>query len=172
MERHGGGGGGRVGGGQSYPQHTERSFPISKTNQPMKKTTTLLNYGTLLTALIAAFLVTACDPGTTSPAPKPAPAKGKPAPQKEDGSRPPRMGMTKEEVRARYGRPMNVSMSSRGETWSYLFNAIEGQDFIPFYGAVHNAVRKRHGGAIIFGADGRVKDYTWNVSDPGAAMFR
>ena len=138
----------------------------------MKMTTIRSHYGTLITALIAAFLITACDPGTSSHSPKPAPAKGKPSPQKEDGSNPPRMGMSKEEVRARYGRPVNVSMSSRGEAWSYVFNAFDGTAFIPFYGPVHDAVRQRRGGVIFFGANGRVKDFNWNVSDPGAAMFR
>ena len=127
---------------------------------------------TILIAFTTAFILTACDPGSTSPAPNPAPAKSKPSPQKEDGSRPPRMGMSKEEVRARYGRPVHVSTSSRGEAWSYVFGAFDGTAFIPFYGPVHNAVRERRGGVIIFGANGRVKDFNWNVSDPGAAMFR
>ena len=82
------------------------------------------------------------------------------------------MGMSKQEVSARYGRPMNTSMSSRGESWTYMFDAFDGRDFIPFYGAVHNAVRQRRGGVVIFGANGRVKDFQWNVADPGAAMFR
>lgn len=125
-----------------------------------------------ITTILAASLLTACNPGTTSPAPKPAPAKSNPAPQKEDGSRPPRMGMTKEEVRARYGRPTNVSSSSRGEMWHYMFDAVKGEDFIPFYGAIHSHLRQRRAGLVIFGADGRVKDYQWNVADPGAAMFR
>ena len=125
-----------------------------------------------ITALLAISLLAACETGSTSPSPKPAPAQGKPAPQKQDVSRPPHMGMSREEVRARYGRPMNVSTSSRGEAWTYMFDAFDGTAFIPFYGPVHNAVRQRRGGVIFFNANGRVKDFNWNVSDPGAAMFR
>jgi len=70
----------------------------------------------ILAAIATASLLTACDSGSTSPAAKPAPAKSKPIPQNEDKTRPPRLGMTKEQVRARYGRPVNVSSSSRGES--------------------------------------------------------
>ena len=126
----------------------------------------------LLAAIATASLLTACDSGTTSPAPKPAPAKSKPASQNEDKTRPPRLGMTKEQVRARYGRPVNVSTSSRGESWSYVINGFDGTAFIPFYGGVHDALRKRHGGVIFFDGNGRVKDFNWNESDPGAVMFR
>ena len=126
----------------------------------------------VLAAIAAASLLAACETGSTSPGPKPAPAKVKPAPQNEDRTRPPRLGMSKEQVRARYGRPVSVSTSSRGESWSYVVDAFDGTDFIPFYGSVHSAVRKRHGGVIIFDGNGRVKDFNWNESDPGAVMFR
>ena len=139
----------------------------------MKKTTTLRNYGTLLTALIAAFLVTACDPGSTTPSPKPAPAKGKPASHKDDGSTPPRVGMTKEQVRAKYGRPVSVSVSSRGECWAYAFNNFDGTEIIPFYGSVHAAFKKRNSSVIFFDANGRVRDFNWNEVDPGGgSVFR
>ncbi len=126
----------------------------------------------LIITLAAALSLTACDPGTTAPSPKPAPAKAKAAPKNEDRTRPPRLGMTKEQVRARYGRPVNVSTSSRGESWSYVIDGFDGTAFIPFYGGVHDALRKRHGGVIIFDSNGRVKDFNWNESDPGAVMFR
>ena len=126
----------------------------------------------VLTAIAAASLLAACNPGSTSPSPKPAPAKSKPVAHEEDRTRPPRLGMTKEQVRARYGRPVNVSSSSRGESWSYVIDGFDGTAFIPFYGPVHDAVRKRHGGVIFFDANGRVKDFTWNEADPGAVMFR
>ena len=126
----------------------------------------------VLAIIAAASLLAACETSSTSPGPKPAPAKAKPAPQNEDRTRPPRLGMSKEQVRARYGRPVNVSSSSRGESWSYVIDGFDGTAFIPFYGPVHNAVRKRHGGVIFFDANGRVKDFTWNEADPGAAMFR
>lgn len=130
------------------------------------------NLKPILATIAAIALLAACETGSTSPVQKPAPAKAKPAPQNEERTRPPRIGMTKEQVRAQYGRPVNVSSSSRGESWSYVIDAFDGTSFIPFYGPVHNAVRKRHGGVIIFDQNGRVKDYTWNEADPGAAMFR
>ena len=63
---------------------------------------------------------------------------------------------------ARYGRPVNVSSSSRGESWSYVIDGFDGTAFIPFYGGVHDALRKRHGGVIFFDGNGRVKDFNWN----------
>ena len=125
-----------------------------------------------LSLLAAACLLIACDSGSSAPARKSAQAKSKPAPQDEDRSRPPRRGMTKEQVRAQYGRPVNVSTSSRGESWSYVIGGFDGTAFIPFYGPVHDAVRQRHGGIIFFDQNGRVKDYSWNETNPGAAMFR
>ena len=125
-----------------------------------------------LTLLATACLLTACETGSSAPARKPTPAKSKPAPQDEDRTRPPRRGMTKEQVRAQYGRPVNVSTSSRGESWSYVIGGIDGTSFIPFYGPVHNAVRKRQSGVIFFDGNGRVKDYSWNETNPGAGMFR
>lgn len=127
---------------------------------------------TILAAIATAALLAACETGTNSPASKPATGNSKPAAQEEDRTRPPRLGMTKEQVRARYGRPVSVSTSSRGESWSYVVDAFDGTDFIPFYGSVHSAVRKRHGGVIFFDGNGRVKDFNWNATDPGAVMFR
>ena len=51
----------------------------------------------------------------------------------------------------------------------YVFNNLDGGDFIPFYGGIHAAMKKRHGGSIIFGGDGRVKDFNWNETDPACA---
>ena len=95
------------------------------------------------------------------------------SPSRDDGSTPPSVGMSKEQVRARYGRPTNISSSAHGEVWMYVFNNLDGGDFIPFYGEIHRAMKKRHGGSIIFGGDGRVKDFNWNETDPGgASIFR
>lgn len=90
----------------------------------------------------------------------------------DKAKRPPRLGMTKAQVRERYGDPSHVSSTPRGETWAYSFGNFEGSDFIPFYGGVHAAFRKRQHCSVVFDASGRVKDYTWGVTDPGASAFR
>ncbi|MEQ1936397.1 MAG: outer membrane protein assembly factor BamE, partial [Fimbriimonadaceae bacterium] len=84
-------------------------------------------------------------------------------------------GMTKAQVRARYGTPVNISSSSssRGEVWTYMFNNFDGRIFIPYYGLAHHALRQRHSGVIQFNAAGRVSEFQWNESNPvGATIFR
>ena len=73
-----------------------------------------------------------------------------------------------------YGQPVSVSSSgSRGETWTYVFNNFDARSFIPYYGEWHDARKRRHSGAIFFDANGRVKDFNWNESNPvGATIFR
>ena len=92
----------------------------------------------------------------------------------EEGSRPPRIGMTKDQVINMYGEPTNVTSSgSRGEVWCYVFNNFDGRSFIPYYGEFHEAFKRRHSGTVIFGSNGRVKDFNWNESNPrGATIFR
>ena len=92
----------------------------------------------------------------------------------EEGSRPPRIGMTKDQVINMYGEPTSVSSSgSRGEVWSYVFNNFDGRSFIPYYGAFHEAFKRRNSGTVIFDASGRVKDFNWNETNPrGATIFR
>ena len=93
---------------------------------------------------------------------------------REEGDRPPRIGMTKDQVLNQYGRPVNVSSSARrGEVWFYMFNNMDGRDFIPYYGAFHAAFKKRHSGSITFDASGRVSDYQWNETNPaGGTVWR
>ena len=93
---------------------------------------------------------------------------------REEGDRPPRIGMTKDQVLNQYGRPVNVSSSARrGEVWSYVFNNMDGRDFIPYYGAFHAAFKQRHSGSITFDASGRVSDFQWNESNPaGGTIWR
>ncbi|HYF34844.1 MAG TPA: outer membrane protein assembly factor BamE [Prosthecobacter sp.] len=95
------------------------------------------------------------------------------AEEPEAGATPPRIGMTKAQVRAKYGTPVNVSVSSRGETWAYVFNNWDGRSLIPYYGAIHSAFKQRHNGIINFDANGRVRDFTWNETNPvGASVWR
>ena len=95
------------------------------------------------------------------------------ADDQEEGSKPPRIGMTKDEVMNRYGEPTNVSTSSHGETWAYVFNNLSGRSFIPIYGNIYEATKRRHSGTVIFDDNGRVKDFHWNESNPkGATIWR
>ena len=93
--------------------------------------------------------------------------------ERDDGSTLPTVGMTKAQVRARYGRPTNISTSTHGEMWMYVFNNFDGRDFIPFYGDIHARFKKSHGGSVMFDGGGRVKDFHWSETDPGgASIFR
>ena len=81
--------------------------------------------------------------------------------------------MTKAQVRAKYGTPVSVSSSTRGETWAYVFNNWDGRSLIPYYGAFHSAFKQRHNGVIHFDGNGRVRDYNWNETNPvGASVWR
>jgi len=91
----------------------------------------------------------------------------------EEGDRPPRIGMTKDQVIDLYGQPVEMNSTSHGEVWSYVFNNFDARSFIPYYGDYHDATKRRHSGTIIFGADGRVKDFSWNETNPkGAGIWR
>ena len=125
-----------------------------------------------MSLLLVSVLFAGCAENSQPQSPATSSSTRQPA-KKDDGSRLPSVGMTKEQVRARYGRPTNISSSAHGEVWMYVFNNLDGGDFIPFYGGIHAAMKKRHGGSIIFGGDGRVKDFNWNETDPGGAtIFR
>lgn len=136
----------------------------------------------LLLALTAALL-TACaaepDSRTRTRAAASEPSRAQrhresAARDQEEGSRPPRIGMTKDQVINMYGEPTNVSSSSRGgETWFYVFNNFDGRAFIPYYGAFHEAFKRRRSGTVIFDGGGRVKDFNWNETNPsGASIWR
>ena len=82
--------------------------------------------------------------------------------------------MTRDELLNQYGQPVNVTTSSRGgEVWVYLFNNLDGRDFIPYYGAFHQATKRRRSGTITINPSGRVSDFQWNESNPmGGTIFR
>ncbi len=81
--------------------------------------------------------------------------------------------MTREQVKAKYGRPVSVSINSNGEVWSYAFNNFDGRAFIPYYGAWVQGTKKRNSSVIFFDHNGRVRDFTWNEVDPmGASVWR
>lgn len=85
----------------------------------------------------------------------------------DDRERPPRMGMTKAEVLDRYGDPFIVRADDQGrEEWRYVFRNFDPMSLIPFYGPIHESLRTRRRGVIVFGPGGRVVDFHWNVFDP------
>lgn len=73
----------------------------------------------------------------------------------------PFIGMTKEEALARYGQPKKQTVTEEGENWVYILNLGEvvGKAMIPFYFG-QPAIRT---GVLIFGSDGRVKKFNWDV---------
>jgi len=77
---------------------------------------------------------------------------------------PPRVGMTRDQVVAQYGRPRGINVTDWGESWHYILNAgeIATKSLIPFY----LPPRPRFG-TVIFGRDGRVTEFHWQT-DPQA----
>jgi hypothetical protein len=98
-----------------------------------------------------------------SPTPTPTPKKpAQPLSKKVDLSeQPPFVGMTKAQALSRYGEPKKHSVTEEGENWIYILNAGEviGKAFIPFN---FHATPVRTG-VLIFGPNGKVKKYTWDV---------
>jgi outer membrane protein assembly factor BamE (lipoprotein component of BamABCDE complex) len=67
----------------------------------------------------------------------------------------PHLGMTRSQVRARYGDPDRVSQSGRGEVWHYWFN--KGHAFIPYNYGYHARTAD-----FVFNADGVLTDFNYN----------
>lgn len=89
----------------------------------------------------------------------------------DDENKPPRLGMTKSQVRARYGEPDSVYVTPNGEAWSYSFNAPGFLWQIPGYGLSRMfSTQKGHHLHVAFGSDGRVK--TYNFSENKSALKR
>lgn len=77
--------------------------------------------------------------------------------------RPPTKGMTKAQVRARYGKPLSVTQTGSGETWFYAFDRLGmGHAIIPLYAAIHAHTTRNRSAHIIFDDSGRVKNFVWN----------
>ncbi|SKA75487.1 Outer membrane protein assembly factor BamE, lipoprotein component of the BamABCDE complex [Prosthecobacter debontii] len=120
--------------------------------------------------LTSTFMLTSCSTDATSETAEEAEVEEE---VPEEGSTPPRIGMTKAQVEAKYGTPVNVSVNSRGETWVYVFNNWDSRTLIPYYGAFHNAFKQRHSGIVHFDSNGRVRDFNWSQSNPvGGTVWR
>lgn len=101
---------------------------------------------------------------TSAPPPAPGAHRGEAAPpaarnegQRGEWNKTPEIGMTKAEVRARYGDPHRVVQEGGREVWEYDAKA-RGRDFIPVYGGF---TRQYKGGSIAFGPNGRVVARKW-----------
>jgi hypothetical protein len=105
------------------------------------------------------------QPATTKPAASTGGAQGKGDISNEEAEQKPFVGMTKAQALARYGDPKKHSVTDEGEEWIYLLNQGEiiGRAFIPFNfkGTVPRT------GVLIFGPNGKVKKFTWDVPTDG-----
>ena len=81
-----------------------------------------------------------------------------------DRTTPPRIGMSREQVRSLYGEPKLTSSSPRGEVWNYTFDA--WKFMVPYY----NLAAKMKTGTVTFGPSGRVVDYQWGHSQSAVRM--
>jgi outer membrane protein assembly factor BamE (lipoprotein component of BamABCDE complex) len=107
---------------------------------------------TLLSCALLVVAAPAALAGKPQPKPK-APAHQETEPSKVR----PHRGMTKAQVRKLYGHPDNQQVTSRGETWSYFFNA--GHYWIPYY------FGKPRTGAFHFNEAGILTDFEYNHED-------
>ncbi len=75
------------------------------------------------------------------------------------GKAPPRVGLTREEARKRYGEPFQRVVSAKGERWWYRlkFDEVYGRALLPFMTSSDN-IRL---GFIEFGLDGRAQAFDW-----------
>ncbi len=117
---------------------------------------------TLILAALAACLTSCVTTTPPSPPARPAPVGDI---SNEEAEKPPFIGMSKEQALARYGEPKKHTVSEEGENWIYILNFGEalGKAFIPF-NFKPTMIRT---GTLIFGPDGRVKKFVWDVPTEG-----
>jgi len=114
----------------------------------MKTVKMFIKHLALLGVTLAISSCASNDPKSTPQAQSPPPANQK--------DMDPEVGMTKEQVIARYGKTDRISSSSDGEVWTYMLNL--GQAFIPFNFGYHPKIL-----IIVFdNATGKVAH--WNYS--------
>ena len=70
--------------------------------------------------------------------------------------------MTMAQILARYGEPRHRAKLDGAPIWYYRikFNEVYGREFAPFESSSENV----HTGEIVFGANGKVIRYTWEIS--------
>lgn len=93
--------------------------------------------------------------------PTPTPSPRKPAKKVDESEKPPFVGMTKAQARARYGEPKKQTVTDEGEQWTYVLNMGEfvGKHMIPFF----FSTQQLRTGILIFGPNGKVKKFHWDT---------
>ena len=75
---------------------------------------------------------------------------------------PPRKGMSREEVRAEYGRPATITSNVRSELWAYSFNGTDARTTSPFHDTSASIRCTMH----FDQRTGKLENYTWVASNP------
>ena len=82
--------------------------------------------------------------------------------RREKVTAPPRRGMSREQVRAEYGRPASISSNVRYETWNYGFNGTDARKDSPF-----NDTSATVRCMVNFSqVTGKVENWQWTASNP------
>ena len=75
---------------------------------------------------------------------------------------PPRKGMTRDEIRAEYGRPATINSTVRFECWTYSFNGVDARTASPF----HDTSANIRCSVYFDQRTGKVDNFTWTASNP------
>ncbi len=81
--------------------------------------------------------------------------------ESDAGRTPPSVGMTKSQVRAKYGDPDSVYSTPNGESWTYDFAAPRSLLLIPGYGASQMFNTKKNNHLFVVFRGDRVKTYNF-----------
>src|SRR5204863_10104912 len=116
----------------------------------------------LLSLLALLIVIGSCSQPSSTTSQRSTPQKRAPAKVDEE-DKPPFIGMTKAQALARYGEPKKQTVTDEGEQWTYILNMGEfiGKHMIPFF----ISTQQIRTGVLIFGRDGRVKKFNWDVPD-------
>ena len=110
---------------------------------------------------MSAALLCAAPVVPASPIPSPTKPPGKSEKKIDESDKPPFIGMSKEQARARYGEPKKQTVTDEGERWIYILNMSQfvGKHMIPFFFSTQDLRM----GVLIFGPDGKVKKFHWDT---------
>jgi len=81
---------------------------------------------------------------------------------------PPRVGMTKSQVLANYGKPTSIHSTASTETWSYSFNQTKTPSWEPFSHGWEQILTPSRSGSIDFNTRGTVTNYYFGENKPAA----